>query len=63
MNEGARNARIEFRNSIIPIVNEIKSAGVFTLQGIADCLNKRGISTRTRKGVWQATQVRNLLLD
>ncbi|MCX6869274.1 MAG: resolvase, partial [Verrucomicrobia bacterium] len=63
MNEGARKARIEFRNSILPIVYEIKSAGVFTLQGIASCLNKRGVKTRTGKGEWQATQIRNLLVD
>ena len=63
MNGGARNVRIEFRNSILPIVYKIKSAGVFTLQGIADCLNKRGLRTRTGKGDWQATQVKNLLQD
>ncbi len=63
MNEGARKARIEFRNSILPIVYEIKSTGVFTLQGIASCLSKRGVRTRTGKGEWQATQIRNLLVD
>ncbi len=62
MNEGARKGRIEFKNRIIPIINEIKSTGIETLQGVADCLNRRGISTRHGK-VWYPAQVRNLLQD
>ena len=62
MNEGARKGRIEFKNRIIPIINEIKSTGIGTLQGVADCLNRRGISTRNGKQ-WYPTQIRNLLLD
>jgi DNA invertase Pin-like site-specific DNA recombinase len=62
MNEGARKGRIDFKNKIIPIINEIKSTGIETLQGVADCLNRRGISTRNGK-VWYPAQVRNLLQD
>ncbi len=62
MNEGARKGRIEFKNRIIPIINEIKSTGIETLQGVADCLNRRGISTRNGKQ-WYPAQIRNLLLD
>ncbi len=62
MNEGARKARIDFKNKIVPIINEIKSTGIETLQGVADCLNRRGISTRTGKH-WYPTQIRNLLMD
>jgi len=62
MNEGARKARIDFKNKIVPIINEIKSTGIETLQGVADCLNRRGISTRTGKQ-WYPTQIRNLLMD
>ena len=62
MNEGARKGRIEFKNRIIPIINEIKSTGIGTLQGVADCLNRRGISTRNGKQ-WYPAQIRNLLLD
>jgi DNA invertase Pin-like site-specific DNA recombinase len=62
MNEGARKARIDFKNKIVPIITEIKSTGIETLQGVADCLNRRGISTRTGKQ-WYPTQVRNLLMD
>jgi hypothetical protein len=62
MNEGARKARIDFKNKIVPIINEIKSTGIQTLQGVADCLNRRGISTRNGKH-WYPTQIRNLLVD
>ena len=62
MNEGARKGRIDFKNKIIPIINEIKSTGIKTLQGVADCLNRRGISTRNGKQ-WYPTQIRNLLVD
>ena len=62
MNEGARKGRIDFKNKIIPIINEIKSTGIKTLQGMADCLNRRGISTRNGKH-WYPTQIRNLLVD
>ena len=62
MNEGARKGRIDFKNKIIPIINEIKSTGIKTLQGMADCLNRRGISTRNGKQ-WYPTQIRNLLVD
>ena len=62
MNEGARKGRIDFKNKILPIINEIKSTGIKTLQGVADCLNRRGISTRNGKQ-WYPTQIRNLLVD
>jgi DNA invertase Pin-like site-specific DNA recombinase len=62
MNEGARKGRIDFKNKIIPIINEIKITGIKTLQGVADCLNRRGISTRNGKQ-WYPTQIRNLLVE
>lgn len=62
MNEGARKGRIDFKKVIIPIINEIKSTGIKTLQGMADCLNRRGISTRNGKQ-WYPTQIRNLLVE
>ena len=62
MNEGARKGRIDFKNKILPIINEIKSTGIKTLQGVADCLNRRGLSTRNGKQ-WYPTQIRNLLVD
>jgi hypothetical protein len=32
-----------------------QKTGVATLQGIADCLNRRGIKTRTGKEFWPGT--------
>jgi len=61
MNEGARKGRIDFKKRIVPVINEIKSTGIKTLQGVADCLNRRGISTRNGKQ-WYPTQIRNLLV-
>ena len=61
MNEGARRAKNEFRVKITPIIDDIKKAGVKTLQEIADCLNRRGILTRTGK-TWTPGLVRNVLI-
>ena len=61
MNEGAGKAKKEFRIKITPIIDDIKTAGVKTLQGLADCLNRRGISTRTGKS-WTPGLVRNVLI-
>jgi len=41
-------------------IEEIKSAGVSTLRGICDCLNRSGISTRNGKN-WYLATVRNIL--
>ena len=61
MNEGASKAKKEFRIKITPIIDDIKKAGVKTLQGLADCLNRRGILTRTGKS-WTPGLVRNVLI-
>ncbi len=53
-------AKIEFVNKVRPIIEEIRLAGVRTLQGIADCLNRRGISTRSNK-TWHPSSVRNVI--
>lgn len=47
MNEGARRASRRFACDLLPVIQEIRSAGVGTLQGIADCLNRRGYRSRT----------------
>lgn len=60
MVEANRTAKAEFISKIFPIIEEIRSAGVQTLQGIADCLNRRGIRTRSG-GVWYPSTVRNVL--
>ncbi len=53
-------AKVEFATKIFPIIQEIKSAGVETLQGICECLNRRGIQTRNGKN-WYPATVRNIL--
>jgi DNA invertase Pin-like site-specific DNA recombinase len=53
-------AKTEFAAKVFPIIEEIKSAGVQTLRGICDCLNRRGISTRNGKN-WYPATVRNIL--
>lgn len=57
---GAKEAKTAFALKMAGIVAEIRSSGVETLQGIADCLNRRGYATRTGKQWFPAT-VRNLL--
>jgi DNA invertase Pin-like site-specific DNA recombinase len=53
-------AKVEFAAKVAPVIEEIKSAGVQTLRGICDCLNRRGISTRNGKN-WYPATVRNIL--
>lgn len=55
-----RNGKLEFARRIYPIIEEIQSTGIQTLQGICDCLNRRGISTRNG-GDWYPATVRNIL--
>ena len=50
-----------FAAEMLPIIEGIRAAGITTLGGIADALNKRGVPT-ARGGTWHAMTVRNLLL-
>jgi DNA invertase Pin-like site-specific DNA recombinase len=49
-----------FAADMLPIIEGIRAAGITTLGGIADALNKRGVPT-ARGGTWHAMTVRNLL--
>lgn len=53
-------AKVDFASKVFPIIQEIKSAGVETLQGVCECLNRRGIQTRNGKN-WYPATVRNIL--
>jgi hypothetical protein len=55
-----KSAKSAFAVKVLPVIEEIRSAGVQTLQGIADCLNRRGISSRSGK-TWYPSSVRNVL--
>ncbi len=62
MVEGYRRERVKFVSRVRPIVDEIRSTGVTTLQGIADCLTRRGIPTRTGKTVWFPSTVKTIVV-
>jgi DNA invertase Pin-like site-specific DNA recombinase len=50
----------QFASNILPVVLQIKGAGVQTLNGIAEALNARGLRT-PRGGEWQAVQVKRII--
>lgn len=49
-----------FASNVLPLIREAQAAGATSLRDIAAALNARGIPT-ARKGVWAATQVRDIL--
>jgi len=51
----------EFAAGMAPIIEGIRAAGITTLAGIADALNKRGVRP-SRGGTWYAMTVRNVIL-
>lgn len=57
MNIGARRAKEQFAAKIRPIVQEIREAGIRTWAGLAQALNRRGISSRTG-GTWYGSTVK-----
>ena len=59
--QAARKAKTDFRAKTLPVIEEVERTGVHTLQGLADCLNRRGIPTRTGKGGWYPSSVRAIL--
>jgi hypothetical protein len=46
---------------IAPIIAEIEAAGITTLRGIADELNRRGVATAAGHRQWQPMQVSRVL--
>lgn len=62
MNEGSRKAKRSFVAQIRPVITEIQESGVKTLQGIADCLNRRGIKSRSG-GQWHPATVLRIRRD
>jgi len=50
----------EHAAKVLPVIDEIRRAGVTTLEGIADALNARGIRT-ARGGRWHGSTVRNII--
>jgi DNA invertase Pin-like site-specific DNA recombinase len=50
----------QFADNVLPVVLQIRAAGVRTLNGIAEALNARGLRT-PRGGEWQAVQVKRAM--
>jgi DNA invertase Pin-like site-specific DNA recombinase len=60
MVEGSKRRKEHFTQQIRPIIEEIKTTGVDTLQGICDCLTLRGIKTANGRS-WYPSTVRNYI--
>jgi DNA invertase Pin-like site-specific DNA recombinase len=58
---GYRRQKVAFVSKVQPVIDEIRSTGVKTLTGIAECLNRRGILTRTGKSVWFPSTVKTVV--
>jgi DNA invertase Pin-like site-specific DNA recombinase len=58
--ESLKTGADQFATNVAPIIRDIQGAGITTLRGVADALNKRGIKTR-RGRQWNASQVKNVL--
>jgi hypothetical protein len=57
-----RRARVDARRAhLAPVIADLRASGVTSLHGIANELNRRGISTVAGSGRWSHTQVRRLL--
>ena len=61
LHAGALQAKTDFKNKMMPIIEEIRATGAETYQQIADCLMRCGYKTRTGKDTWHPTSVKNLL--
>ncbi len=58
--EAKRAQAALFRTRVLPIVDQIKAAGVSSLSGIAKALSARGIATAYGSEKWSAQAVKNL---
>jgi DNA invertase Pin-like site-specific DNA recombinase len=57
-----RAASAKRNEDLLPVIEDIRGAGLSTPQQIADGLNERGI-TAARGGPWSAVQVRRILVN
>jgi len=58
--EGSRRAADRHAANMLPVINDIRAAGITTYSGIARELNAREIRTRTGRQ-WHPMTVRNVL--
>jgi hypothetical protein len=45
----------------VPVIAELRAAGITSLNGIAAALNERGVPTPAGSGHWHAAQVSRVL--
>ena len=57
---GIKKAADRHAHDIMPVIEDIRAAGITTLEGIAAELNARGILT-ARRGQWHAMTVARML--
>lgn len=60
MNVARKQLSSEFNKRTMVVIDEIKETGIRTLDGLANCLNRRGYTTR-RGNKWYPMSVRNVL--
>jgi DNA invertase Pin-like site-specific DNA recombinase len=58
--EGNKRTADEFAARVLPVIADIRAAGIGTLDGLANELNRRGILT-ARRGAWHPSTVKRLL--
>jgi hypothetical protein len=46
---------------LLPVIEELKVAGITSVRGIARALDERGIATARGNGLWSPAQVRQLI--
>lgn len=49
-----------FAQSVLPLIRSMQDSGIVSLRGLAKALNDRGVRT-ARGGLWQVSNVRNVL--
>ena len=59
--DSTKAAADAFAANVLPIIEQVRSAGATSLRAIAGALNARGVRT-ARGGRWEAATVRNVLL-
>jgi hypothetical protein len=60
-NEVRSSRARRFAADLSPIIKGIQEAGITTLRGIADELNRRGVLTASCEGKWRPSMVWRLL--
>jgi DNA invertase Pin-like site-specific DNA recombinase len=60
MAAAAKSAKATARADLLPVIAEVRAAGVATLSGIAKALTARGVPTPSGRGAWSPATVMRL---